>query len=82
MDAIIKAAALAHDLAVWTNDDFAVLAELSPELRLDGSSGSTRMTVSAKHVDESSMEHRTGRRNHGTTHRPPWARRSRAIGGC
>jgi predicted nucleic acid-binding protein len=33
MDAIIAATALAHDLAVWTqDDDFDVLAELAPEL--------------------------------------------------
>jgi predicted nucleic acid-binding protein len=35
MDAIIAATALVHDLAVWTrDDDFAVLAELSPGLRV------------------------------------------------
>jgi predicted nucleic acid-binding protein len=35
MDAIIAATALAHDLDVWTqDDDFDVLAELSPELRV------------------------------------------------
>jgi predicted nucleic acid-binding protein len=35
MDAIIAATALAHDLAVWTqDDDFAVLAELAPALRV------------------------------------------------
>ncbi len=35
MDAIIAATVLAHDLAVWTqDDDFDVLAELAPELRL------------------------------------------------
>lgn len=35
MDAIIAATALAHDLAVWTqDDDFAVLAELAPDLRV------------------------------------------------
>lgn len=35
MDAIIAATALAHDLAVWTqDDDFAVLAALEPELRV------------------------------------------------
>ncbi|HEY7961898.1 MAG TPA: PIN domain-containing protein [Solirubrobacteraceae bacterium] len=35
MDAIIAATALAHDLAVWTQDeDFEVLAELAPELRV------------------------------------------------
>ena len=35
MDAIIAATALAHDLAVWTqDDDFDVLAELAPELRV------------------------------------------------
>lgn len=35
MDAIIAATALAHDLAVWTqDDDFGVLAELEPELRV------------------------------------------------
>jgi predicted nucleic acid-binding protein len=35
MDAIIAATALAHDLAIWTqDDDFGVLAELAPELRI------------------------------------------------
>lgn len=35
MDAIIAATALVHDLDVWTqDDDFDVLAELLPELRL------------------------------------------------
>jgi predicted nucleic acid-binding protein len=35
MDAIIAATALAHDLAVWTQDsDFEVLAELAPTLRV------------------------------------------------
>jgi predicted nucleic acid-binding protein len=35
MDAIIAATALTHDLAVWTQDeDFNVLAELSPTLRI------------------------------------------------
>ncbi len=35
MDAIIAATALAHDLTVWTqDDDFAVLAELAPDLRV------------------------------------------------
>ncbi len=35
MDAIIAATALAHDLAVWTqDDDFYVLAELAPRLRV------------------------------------------------
>jgi predicted nucleic acid-binding protein len=35
MDAIIAATALAHDLAIWTqDDDFAVLAELEPSLRV------------------------------------------------
>jgi predicted nucleic acid-binding protein len=35
MDAIIAATALAHDLAVWTQDeDFEVLAELAPALRV------------------------------------------------
>jgi predicted nucleic acid-binding protein len=35
MDAIIAATALTHDLAVWTqDDDFEVLAELAPELRV------------------------------------------------
>jgi predicted nucleic acid-binding protein len=35
MDAIIAATALAHDLAVWTqDDDFEVLAELAPALRV------------------------------------------------
>jgi predicted nucleic acid-binding protein len=37
MDAIIAATALAHDLAVWTQDgDFEVLSELAPELRVHG----------------------------------------------
>jgi predicted nucleic acid-binding protein len=35
MDAIVAATALAHDLTVWTqDDDFDVLAELAPELRV------------------------------------------------
>jgi len=35
MDAIIAATALAHDLVVWTqDDDFTVLAELQPTLRV------------------------------------------------
>lgn len=35
MDAIIAATALAQDLAIWTqDDDFEVLAELTPELRV------------------------------------------------
>jgi predicted nucleic acid-binding protein len=35
MDAIIAATALVHDLVVWTqDDDFAVLAELEPDLRV------------------------------------------------
>jgi predicted nucleic acid-binding protein len=35
MDAIIAATALAHDLAVWTqDDDFGVLSELEPALRV------------------------------------------------
>lgn len=35
MDAIIAATAVAHDLAVWTQDgDFDVLAELTPGLRI------------------------------------------------
>jgi predicted nucleic acid-binding protein len=35
MDAIIAATALAHDLTVWTqDDDFDVLAELAPALRV------------------------------------------------
>jgi predicted nucleic acid-binding protein len=35
MDAIIAATALAHDLAVWTqDDDFDVLAQLEPDLRV------------------------------------------------
>jgi predicted nucleic acid-binding protein len=35
MDAIVAATALTHDLAVWTqDDDFDVLAELAPELRV------------------------------------------------
>jgi len=36
MDAIIAATALAHDLAVWTqDDDFDVLAQLAPALRVN-----------------------------------------------
>jgi len=36
MDAIIAATALAHGLAVWTQDgDFDVLAELAPSLRIE-----------------------------------------------
>ena len=36
MDAIIAATALAHDLAVWTqDDDFDLLAELAPALRVE-----------------------------------------------
>ena len=36
MDAIIAATALAHDLTVWTqDDDFDVLAELAPALRVE-----------------------------------------------
>lgn len=35
MDAIVAATALVHDLVVWTqDDDFEVLAELSPSLRV------------------------------------------------
>jgi len=35
MDAIIAATALAHDLAVWTqDDDFAALEQLAPALRV------------------------------------------------
>lgn len=35
MDAILAATALVHDLAIWTqDDDFEVLAELAPELRI------------------------------------------------
>ncbi len=35
MDAIIAATALAHDLSVWTQDeDFDVLAQLAPSLRV------------------------------------------------
>jgi predicted nucleic acid-binding protein len=35
MDAIVAATALVHDLTVWTqDDDFDVLAELIPELRV------------------------------------------------
>jgi len=35
MDAIIAATALTHDLTVWTqDDDFSVLAELAPALRV------------------------------------------------
>ena len=36
MDAIIAATAMAHGLVVWTQDeDFDVLAELAPELRVE-----------------------------------------------
>ena len=36
MDAIVAATALAHDLTIWTqDDDFEVLAELSPTLRVE-----------------------------------------------
>lgn len=36
MDAIIAATALAHDLTIWTqDDDFVVLAELTPSLRVE-----------------------------------------------
>jgi predicted nucleic acid-binding protein len=35
MDAIVAATALVHDLVIWTqDDDFQVLAELAPELRV------------------------------------------------
>lgn len=35
MDAIVAATALVHDLVIWTqDDDFGVLAELAPELRV------------------------------------------------
>lgn len=35
LDAIIAATALAHDLTVWTqDDDFELLAELAPDLRV------------------------------------------------
>jgi predicted nucleic acid-binding protein len=35
MDAIIAATAMVHDLDVWTqDDDFDVLAELAPDLRV------------------------------------------------
>ncbi len=35
MDAIIAATALVHDLAIWTQDeDFGVLAQLAPQLRI------------------------------------------------
>jgi predicted nucleic acid-binding protein len=38
MDAIIAATALAHDLAIWTQDeDFEVLAKLAPDLRIERS---------------------------------------------
>jgi predicted nucleic acid-binding protein len=37
MDAIVAATALVHDLTVWTrDDDFEVLAELAPRLRVHG----------------------------------------------
>lgn len=39
-DAIIAATALVHDLTVWTrDDDFAVLAELEPKLRVQVAAG-------------------------------------------
>lgn len=35
MDAIVAATALAHELAIWTrDDDFRILAELAPQLRV------------------------------------------------
>lgn len=35
MDAIVAATALVHDLDIWTqDDDFDILAELSPQLRI------------------------------------------------
>jgi predicted nucleic acid-binding protein len=35
MDAIVAATALVHDLVIWTqDDDFEVLAELAPDLRV------------------------------------------------
>jgi predicted nucleic acid-binding protein len=38
MDAIIVATALVHDLAIWTqDDDFELLAELAPGLRVERS---------------------------------------------
>jgi predicted nucleic acid-binding protein len=38
MDAIIAATALAHDLTIWTqDDDFEVLVELAPGLRIERS---------------------------------------------
>jgi predicted nucleic acid-binding protein len=40
MDAIIAATALAHGLAVWTQDgDFGVLAELEPALKVHADAG-------------------------------------------
>jgi predicted nucleic acid-binding protein len=40
MDAIIAATALTHDLAVWTqDDDFEVLSELAPKLRVHRDAG-------------------------------------------
>jgi hypothetical protein len=43
MDAIIAATALTHDLAVWTQDeDFEVLAELQPALRVHRDLGGAR----------------------------------------
>ncbi len=37
MDAIVAATALVHDLAIWTqDDDFRVLTQLAPELRVHG----------------------------------------------
>lgn len=36
MDAIVAATALTHDLSIWTqDDDFDVLADLAPELRVN-----------------------------------------------
>lgn len=38
MDAIVAATALVHDLVIWTeDDDFQVLAELAPKLRVQHS---------------------------------------------
>lgn len=38
MDAIVAATALVHDLVIWTqDDDFQVLAELAPQLRVQRS---------------------------------------------
>jgi predicted nucleic acid-binding protein len=42
MDAIIAATALSHDLTIWTQDeDFEILSELAPSLRVHGPGSET-----------------------------------------